>query len=93
LEQDSRCPQDVVCIWIGEARGRFVLTAPAGSTPFTLRIPGGVTAADTLKSGPLGFVSTDVGRYRITLMQLDPYPISGTDPLAVTSTALVRVQY
>jgi hypothetical protein len=90
---DSRCPQGVLCIWAGEAEASFSLQANGRVvTPFTLGISGGLVAADTVQSMQ-AFRPVTVGRYRMTLLQLDPYPKEGRDPLTVTSTALIRVEY
>ena len=93
VETDSRCPQGVMCFWEGEAQASFSLRAQGGvTTPFTLQIFGMLAAADTLR-GMQRFQPVEVGRYRMTLLQLDPYPKEGRDPLAVRSTALIRVEY
>ena len=90
---DSRCPHDVTCIWAGEARTSLVLRGAGAQTPVALEIGGNRVAADTVNSGLQGFRPVSSGRYRLTLLQLDPYPMKGKDPLAVTSTALIRVEY
>jgi hypothetical protein len=93
VETDSRCPQGVECFWEGEAQALFSLHVQGATTmPFTLKISGARVAADTTQS-MLGFQPVDVGRYRMTLLQLDPYPKQGSDPLTVRSTALIRVEY
>jgi hypothetical protein len=90
---DSRCPKGVECFWEGEAQASFSLHVQGATTmPFTLKISGSRVAADTTL-GMQGFQPVDVGPYRMTLLQLDPYPKAGRDPLMVRSTALIRVEY
>ena len=60
---DSRCPEDVVCVWEGEGRVELGVTLGDGPTrPFELstRAPQRITEAG----------------YEITLVALDPYPVS-----------------
>lgn len=60
---DSRCPKDVVCVWEGEGRVELGLTMGDGPTmPFELNT-----------RGPLSV--THAG-YVVTLLALDPYPVS-----------------
>ena len=93
VQTDSRCPQGLMCFWEGEASASFSLLAPGGVVmPFTLGISGDLVAADTLQSMQR-FRPVTVGNYRMTLLQLDPYPKAGRDPLTVRSTALIRVEY
>ena len=69
LVGDSRCQEDVVCVWEGEARIKLYLLKPAQDTTFLLlKIPGFITAESKRH------VSTDTLDYRFTLQQLDPYP-------------------
>jgi hypothetical protein len=78
---------------LGEAKASLSLRpSGTGATPFALTILGSLVAADTLQSMQR-FQTVDVGRYHLTLLQLDPYPRAGRNPLAVTSTALIRVEY
>ena len=68
--QDSRCPLDVFCFWEGVAELRlWLLTNGRDSVFITSRIYGYVTAADTA-----AHKSIDTIGYRVTTMQLDPYP-------------------
>lgn len=60
---DSRCPKDVVCVWEGEGRVELGVTMGDGPTrPFELST-----------RGPQSI--TEAG-YEITLIALDPYPVS-----------------
>jgi hypothetical protein len=90
---DSRCPRGVTCIWAGEAKASLNVRTDSGNAPVALEIGGNRVAADTLTSGMQGFRPVTIGRYQLTLLQLDPYPMPGKDPLAPTSTALIRVEY
>jgi hypothetical protein len=60
---DSRCPKDVVCVWEGEGRVELGLTMGDGpTTPVELNTRGPVTV-------------TYAG-YVVTMLALDPYPVS-----------------
>lgn len=59
---DSRCPEDVVCIWEGEAIARFTLNFKSGS-PVILDLK--PNTLDTLVNG-----------YRFSFVELLPYPNS-----------------
>ena len=89
---DSRCPVGLACFWEGEAKATFSLRSGHVGSPFSLGIRGTLDAADTVQSMQR-FQTSVVGRYRLTLLQLDPYPSAGKDPLRVRSTALIRVEY
>lgn len=63
LLTESRCPSDVLCVWEGEARIELGLTFGDGPTvPVELDTRGGRTVTH--------------GGYTITLVELDPYPVS-----------------
>lgn len=64
VSDDSRCPSQVQCVWAGD--GAIVLEiAPAD----------GDAAEDTLHTNPeSGPRSAVLGRYELTLLELDPYP-------------------
>jgi hypothetical protein len=68
VPEDSRCPQDVVCVW--EGNGKAILTLALG-TAFE-------QSYDVNTSGAPNTVS--VGSYRLQLIQLSPYPVS-TSPI------------
>ena len=66
---DSRCPEDVICIWEGAAEIELWLLKSSTDTTFlSVTIPGFITSESE------HHVSTDTLDYRITLLQLDPYP-------------------
>jgi hypothetical protein len=60
---DSRCPTDVVCIWAGNAEARFVIKRGVEETKFNLNT--------TLRPR-----DTTINGYKITLLDLLPYPVS-----------------
>jgi len=64
VSADSRCPSQVQCVWAGD--GAVVLEiAPADAD----------AAEDTLHTNPeSGRRSAVLGRYELTLLELDPYP-------------------
>jgi hypothetical protein len=65
VSSDSRCPSDVLCVWAGNAAVEIGLAVGMGPThPFTL---------NTLAYPP---ASVDYAGYRVTLVDLTPYPIS-----------------
>jgi hypothetical protein len=59
---DSRCPDDVVCIWMGNAEVRFTLMDNESETKFTLN------------TQPDAKTETVIHGYRIRLVSLTPYP-------------------
>jgi hypothetical protein len=64
VSSDSRCPSDVLCVWAGNATVEIGLAVGMGPTrPFTL---------NTL----LDPTSVDFSGYRVTLVDLTPYPVS-----------------
>ncbi len=85
--EESRCASDVVCVWEGRARVRlWVLQGQADSTFVDTVISGYVTEAHTD-----GHVSQDTLGYRVTLMQLDPYPVSTENPEQSEYKALLKI--
>ena len=69
VEEDSRCPLDVVCIWEGRARVKIGARFDAQVTEFqeiTLEV-GNVDAN-------AGQVSGASGKYLIAAIVFDPYP-------------------
>lgn len=64
--EDSRCPSDVLCIWGGNARVRFILSNEKGDTKFELNSNGSTDLnMDAIIDG-----------YHIRLVSLLPYPVS-----------------
>ncbi|HEU0020572.1 MAG TPA: IPT/TIG domain-containing protein [Dehalococcoidia bacterium] len=71
VSEDSRCPADVVCVWEGQATVVADLSARGQSLgPFDL----------TLRAGRQELATQHAGQYRLTLVGLEPYPIS-THPI------------
>jgi hypothetical protein len=75
VTQDSRCPIEAVCVWVGEVRGRFGLGPPRQ----------GPTASFELST--LQPRTVDVQGYRVTLESVSPAatgpPIPPGDYVAV----------
>jgi len=69
VTEDSRCATDVVCVWEGNAR--VALTTVVGGVEREL-------ALDTNEWAPGGDRSATVRGYRITVLGLDPAPVSDT---------------
>ncbi|MCH7548465.1 MAG: hypothetical protein IH969_02840 [Candidatus Krumholzibacteriota bacterium] len=64
IDGDSRCPSGVECIWEGDASaGMWARDGARDITSFTLHTAGSLTK------------SQDVGRYRVTLLAVDPFPV------------------
>ncbi len=67
VEDDSRCPRDVTCIWAGNAAVRLdVSTSRRGSKSLTL---------NTGKNSSLAS-ETEYQGYKLRLVELSPYPQS-----------------
>ncbi len=63
---DSRCPEDVVCIWEGNAKVYFSLKSPNENTSFTLNTFRGFQTDSILKG------------FKFTLLDVLPYPVNTT---------------
>ncbi len=67
---DSRCPREVICVWAGRGDIRLWLKPQLGDSAFAdIFISGTTSAADTCCHE-----STTALGYKITLLQLEPYP-------------------
>ena len=66
VENDSRCPSDVTCVWAGNAAVRLQLGTGRGSKTVTL---------NTSKS-PSFVGETEYHGYKVKLVELSPYPRS-----------------
>ncbi len=66
VENDSRCPSDVTCVWAGNATVRLQLSNGRSTRTLTLNT-----------SGNSPFVrETEYQGYKVTLVDLSPYPRS-----------------
>ena len=85
-EEDSRCPEEVVCVEAGRAIIRLQLN-PGHPSPseFALTLPGTVQS-------PFDGTPFDTLGYRWTLRQLNPYPRSSPPPKPIAYEALLRIQ-
>ncbi len=66
VENDSRCPSDVTCVWAGNAAVRFQLSAGRGNKTITLNTSSNSTFVR--ENEYLG--------YKVKLVDLSPYPRS-----------------
>jgi hypothetical protein len=66
VENDSRCPADVTCVWAGNAAVQLQLGTGSGSKTVTL---------NTSKS-PSFLGETEYRGYKVKLVELSPYPRS-----------------
>jgi hypothetical protein len=60
---DSRCPEDVVCVWEGDAELQFKLTKSIDDIYFSLHTASGLFSSDTT-----------IWDYKIYLLNVIPYP-------------------
>ncbi len=81
---DSRCPQDVVCAWAGSAAIRLWARPfkTVERTRFELVTNGGNAEADRARV---------IDGRRITLISLDPYPVSTSPTLPSSYRVKLRV--
>lgn len=82
VPEDSRCPQNAVCIWAGNARVRLTLTK-SGAQQQQLELN---TTSEPKAASYLG--------YRVQLVELTPYPLAGeaTKPSAYRAVLLINKQ-
>ncbi len=66
VENDSRCPSDVKCVWAGNAAVQLQLGTGSGSKTVTLN-----TSKSTSFAG-----ETEYRGYKVKLVDLSPYPRS-----------------
>jgi hypothetical protein len=59
VTEDSRCPRDVACIWAGEVKAQLEIRESAN----------GVSQVEVLEGD-----STAAGKYRVTLVRVEPRP-------------------
>ncbi|HUF30668.1 MAG TPA: hypothetical protein VMM77_08360 [Gemmatimonadaceae bacterium] len=70
VENDSRCPVDVVCVWGGDAELHFRLASEKSEA---------AAIVDTLHTGVEPRAATYLG-YTVTVNGLQPYPHSSDEP-------------
>jgi hypothetical protein len=78
--QDSRCPQDRLCLWPGEVRLEVWLGADgqAHRLPLCLGMCGGAAGRPTpIKTADTAWVVVGQADYRVILREVRPYPGSG----------------
>lgn len=85
---DSRCPLGGFCIWAGEATALLTL-APAGRSPRPFTLTWGWAEGQGRDAD--GHVYRDVAGFRITMLDLRPYPDSRLSYEGV-DTITLRVQ-
>lgn len=71
VEQDSRCPTGVVCVWEGQAV--IVVRVAKTGTP-------GEKVQLTLRAGHPDLASAEVLGYRVTVTDVQPHPVGGQPP-------------
>lgn len=76
---DSRCPDQVQCVWAGEVAVRLTYSGEA-SGELSLTLP------DSEGSPASGYA----GRYRIVLLEVTPHPVDGV-PLPPPNRVRLRV--
>ncbi|MEP6820486.1 MAG: hypothetical protein ABJA18_13200 [bacterium] len=81
VENDSRCPKDVKCVWAGNAAVQFHLSAGRRSKTVTLNTSGNSTLAR----------EAEYQGYKVKLIELSPYPRSDRRIAARDYTATLLV--
>jgi hypothetical protein len=71
--EDSRCPTQVDCFWIGQAR-IAIAVQPEGDGSTTVEFNTNPAPGQTVEEAT-------VGRYSVELQSLDPYPQTPEDPV------------
>ena len=66
VENDSRCPKDVTCVWAGNAAVQFRLSIGRRNKMVTLNTSGSST----------GVREVEYQGYKVKLVDLSPYPLS-----------------
>jgi hypothetical protein len=85
---DSRCPKDATCVWAGTATARFWIREARADSLFVLAVlNGGTSRTDTGAHLP-----TEIGDYRVTLLELEPYPVAGQRTPGSRYRAMARVE-
>ena len=61
VTEDSRCPRDVTCVWAGQVKIQLEIHESSKAASMVEVLEGG---------------STDAGDYRVTLVGVEPQPLS-----------------
>jgi hypothetical protein len=80
VPQDSRCPADAICVWMGDAEAVF-----------TVARSGRPVEAVSLHTEPGRGQQAVVGDWTLRLSRLDPYPYAGRPIVASDYRATLRV--
>ncbi|HKE96834.1 MAG TPA: hypothetical protein VKB34_21180 [Povalibacter sp.] len=76
VTEDSRCPRDTTCVWAGEVKVQIEIQQSSHSAPPVEMLEGGTTQA---------------GGYRVTLVRVEPQPVSTTRIAPQEYRATLRV--
>jgi hypothetical protein len=84
---ENRCPSDGVCVTAGQAKARISFIPAVSSTIVydTLTILGGLTGV-----GVPYTKTTSLGRFRLTLLSLTPYPNLAA-PIPPTTNLIAKI--
>lgn len=85
--EDSRCPINALCVWVGMAKVSISVVEAQKKTPLTLALPECTTCEPKLSESAT--VRIDGKPYRITLKEVSPYP--GTPPVVSQSDYVVTL--
>lgn len=77
---DSRCPEDVVCVWEGEATVQLKMTGDEGEHQFYLDLLESYYAKDTI-----------IGSHKIILQDVLPYPVNSDQSTTDNSKKKVKI--
>lgn len=80
VSEDSRCPQGTICMWEGNGKVNIEVT-PTGQTPYVVEL----NTAMSLESEATYLI------YKISLLELQPYPSAGSTIQQSEYIATVRV--
>lgn len=80
---DNRCPEDVVCVWGGNATVEFQLTTKKGKYDFSL---------DTDESSLDLRNYTVIDNFKYQLLDVQPYPVSHKEEVVKTVKIMVSRQ-
>ena len=81
VENDSRCPKDVTCVWAGNAAVRFQFSVGRRSKSVTLNTSGNATFVREI----------EYQGYKVKLVDLSPSPLSKQKIAASAYTATLLV--